>query len=346
MITPPTIGLAPPLNTNALLTLPAYPKEEQSTKLVDKQGRILSKLRLSITDACQFHCFYCLPKPLPFLPSQKILTVEEFFYLTSQFVSLGVNTLRVTGGEPTIHPQFITIMEKLSKLKPSSSHSFLKLTTNGEKLGEYLPQLFDLGCHSINISLDSLDPYNFQKITGRKTFATVIDNILKAKNMGFQVKINVVVAKNYNDHEIIPFVKFSENEGLSVRFLELMNLGPIKPIYTESFISACEIKSVITEYTELKPLVRDLDSTSQDYSTTQGGSLGFIAPETEPFCSGCSRLRLSAEGVFRSCLMHETGVNLRGLSPTEIKTLIGNHIHTKPLTKIIESPLSMSKIGG
>lgn len=318
----------------------------QKTLLRDRHSRTFTKLRISLTDACQFRCFYCLPQPIPFLPSQEQLTPLEFKELASVFVELGVTTIRVTGGEPTIRPDFLTIVEKLAELNINSNESFLKLTTNGERLKNLLPQLYRLGCKNINISLDSLDPQTFFEITGRKTLLDILDNIQLAQNLGFRLKINVVVGKGHNDHELISFVQFAERENLEVRFLELMNLGAIKANYTKAFMAAPEMKKIIETYTSLIPRSQEEDSTSQNFSTQKGAQIGFIAPESQPFCGSCSRLRLTAKGIFRSCLMHEEGIDLRGFHRQQVKDKILQHIHTKPIQKLPESKLSMNQIGG
>lgn len=310
--------------------------------LVDPSGRIMRKLRISIIDACQFRCFYCLPHGAAFMPQKQWLTPTEITDIANDFVKLGITHLRVTGGEPTLRPDFLKIMELLRTIP----NIHLGLTTNGENLSSLLSPLKELALDALNISLDSLDPHTFEKINQRKTFTTVWDNIHHAIDMGFLVKINAVITRTTNFSELMSFVEFAEAHPIEVRFLELMNLGPVQKIYTDEFVSAAEMMQTLSQYRSLSALPIPLDHTAKVYATDRGGRIGFIASESQPFCSSCSRLRLSPNGEVRACLMHNKQVSLRHKSTFEREHIIRSILPFKPTIKIETQQTAMYRIGG
>ena len=311
-------------------------------RLTDPHGRGIRKLRVQLTDACNFRCFYCMPLGTPFRPSNTLLAPDEIGEICASLHALGIEEIRVTGGEPTVRPGFDAIMAKLAAIPWRK----FGLTTNGYLLQSKLPMLRDLGCRHINISLDSLEAERFRDITGGGDFRTVVDSILAAKDMGFEVKINAIVFRGLNDGELPAFADFSARHGIEVRFLELMRVGPSADRHGERFVPADEMMEVLSRHGELIPVSSPEDSTSFGFRTAQGARLGFIASESKPFCGACSRLRLSATGKLRSCLFADTGVELRGRDPLEFPELVHEVMGMKPTGRLPHILQPMNQIGG
>jgi cyclic pyranopterin phosphate synthase len=315
----------------------------EKKRVIDSYQRHIHKLRVQLTDACNFRCFYCMPENIKFKPHKDLLTPKEIFNICSILnEDFGVDELRITGGEPTIRPEFEEIVTLLSQINAKK----LGLTTNAFILNEKLPFLKNTNCKNINISLDSLKKDNFNKITKGNYFNRVFKSILDAKEMGFNVKINTVLLRGINDNEILDFVKFSSKYDIEVRFLELMKIGMGYENNNDLFISASEIIKKIKEEEKLKPIKVSNDSTSFNYITSSGGKVGFIASESMPFCSSCSRLRLSATGKLRACLMSESGIDLKNKSRDEYREILYSVIAMKPFQRIDHIEQVMNQIGG
>jgi cyclic pyranopterin phosphate synthase len=307
--------------------------------LIDKEGRKITKLRVSLTDKCNLRCHYCMPVDQAFMDESKYLSPDEITSVVSELKELGLQEVRLTGGEPLMRKSFPEIVEKLASLNLKK----LSLTTNAIFLDRYLSLLKDHRVFHLNISLDSLDPENFKKITHGNHFEKVISNIRAAVSMGFSVKLNAVMMKGINDHEVNQFVKFSENESVEVRFLELMKIGYARSNQNETFISARELIRNIQNEFQLKAITSPLDSTSFNFVTENGGQIGFIASESEPFCGHCSRWRLSADGILRACLFKDEGLDIRVRDRSVIyQELLG----MKPNHRISEVSHTMNAIGG
>ena len=305
-------------------------------------GRPLTKLRVSLLDACNFGCVYCMPATAAFCHKEDYLSSDEISEIVGNLVNYGVEEVRLTGGEPTLRHDLADVVEKLGKL----SLKKISLTTNASRLLQFLPALADGPCRSMNISLDSLEPDNFKKITTHDGLGRVLDTIERARAMGFKIKINTVVMKGINHHEVKNFVRFAERENIEVRFLEVMNIGVVRPHFQEWHYSGHDILRDIESEFGLSPVQMPADSTAQVFTTAQGGRVGLIASESMPFCGGCSRLRLSSKGVLRACLMKEDGKNLRGVQPSEYAPLLQEIALMKPMTRIKEIPEPMYQIGG
>lgn len=271
------------------------------------------------------------------------LSVDEIVQITSKLIDRGVDELRLTGGEPLLRPEFIEIARRLSELQ------FKKygITTNGELLDHFLQDIKQYtGIQSINISIDSLDPDNFAKITKGGHLNRVLSGLHQALNLGFPIKVNAVLMRGVNDHEWKDFLHFSENTGVEVRFLEFMKIGPMQDKYTEFFMPAAEMLETIRQHDELTPIVVPKDNTSFNFKTKHGAQLGFIASESQSFCSQCSRLRLTATGELRPCLFKNTGISLRGLSDTKLDQAITEIAGAKPMERIASISQAMHAIGG
>jgi GTP 3',8-cyclase len=310
--------------------------------LQDQHGRIIRKLRLSLTDKCNLRCNYCMPVDQQFMSEDNYLTPLEYEKVVGELVELGVEEVRLTGGEPLMRKSFPEIIQRLSQLKLKK----LSLTTNGILLDKYFEDLKDTGIFHLNVSLDSLNPVNFKQITYGNHCQKVKENVIKAAALGFVVKINMVVMKGVNDHEILDFVNFSSQHGIEVRFLELMRIGHACGPQDHQFISAKEMLRVIEAQHLLKAITMPSDSTSFNFLTDSGAQLGFIASESQAFCGACSRWRLSADGILRACLLKEDGVALKGLKTEERFKAYQQLLGMKPLMRPLEVAHSMNAIGG
>lgn len=314
--------------------------------IIDSHGRVMKRLRLSLADKCNFRCIYCMPEDVKFVKDDQLMSREDIFRISKDLVSFGINQIRLTGGEPTLRPDFIEIVKDLSLLELEK----LSVTTNGFHIGQYLEELKETKCQSINFSLDSLYEENFRKMTRSHSFYKVYDNIIKAHNLGFKVKVNVVVMKGYNDHEIGDFVKFSARTGIEVRFLESMKIGVMtdyhKGSYEDFFMSADEMITMIKKEWSMTEIERKWSSTSFSYDIENGAKVGFIASESKPFCGDCSRLRISATGIFRPCLMIDHGINIKELNKEELYNVVSHRIEEKPMTRIEQTTSSMYQLGG
>jgi cyclic pyranopterin phosphate synthase len=220
------------------------------------------------------------------------------------------------------------------------------LTTNGYLLGGKLPLLRDLGCRHLNVSLDSLEEDRFRAITGSAHFREVLAAILKAKDMGFEVKVNAIVFRGLNDGELPDFLRFSSRHGVEVRFLELMRVGPAAGEHGGRFVPAGEMIERLRAEAELIPVDAPADSTSFGFRTPDGARIGFIASESKPFCGACSRLRLSATGKLRACLFSEAGVELRGRDPLDYPEILQEVMALKPTGRLPRILQPMNQIGG
>lgn len=307
--------------------------------LTDHFGRKIRKLRLSLTDKCNLRCHYCMPVDQVFMDESKYMTTSEMVEVVKELQGLGLEEVRLTGGEPLMRKSFPEIIEKLSGLGLKK----LAITTNGIYLDKYLELLKRNRIFHLNISLDSLDTDNFKKITKGNHLPRIISNIRQAVSLGFVVKINTVIMRGVNDHEVMDFVKFSEEESVEVRFLELMRIGHANSEQEKQFITARELVQRIKEEHKLTTVTMPLDSTSYNFVTENGGQVGFIASESEPFCGQCSRWRLSADGILRACLFKDDGRSVRVENRQEIyQELLG----MKPVFRPREVGHSMNAIGG
>lgn len=305
--------------------------------LIDQHGRRIRKLRLSLTDKCNLRCHYCMPVDQKFMDESKYMTPDEIIESLTELKSLGLEEIRLTGGEPLMRKSFSEIVKRIGEL----NFKKLGLTTNGIFLDKYLDVLKEARVFHLNISLDSLDEDNFRRITFGNHYKKVIENIRLAVSQGFVVKINTVMMKGVNDHEIQDFVRFSESESVEVRFLELMRIGHAREEQNSQYISAAQMMKTIGP---MKAISMPHDSTSFNFVTEEGGQIGFIASESQPFCGQCSRWRLSADGVLRACLLKDDGLSIRGIENR--MEIYQNLLGMKPYQRPLEVSHSMNLIGG
>lgn len=282
--------------------------------LRDSYNRTITDLRISLTDRCNFRCFYCLPNGEPPLARKEtILTFEEIEQIAQVFVSLGVEKIRLTGGEPMLRRNIETLVMKLSKLKPQLKD--LALTTNGFDIPRRAGALKDAGLDRMTISLDTLETRRFREITGVDKLEEVFEAIEAAKSHGFEpVKINAVIVRGVNDNELVDFAAFARNAGVEMRFIEYMPLDSGHEWQRSQVVPGREIFEKINAIYPLK--LRNAERGSEtawkyEFADGEPGGIGIIAPVTEMFCGQCSRIRLTADGQIRTCLFSTAEHNLR-----------------------------------
>ena len=329
--------------------------------LRDAYGRAIRDLRVSLTDRCNFRCFYCLPhgEP-PIAPKEQMLSYEEIDYVCDIFVSLGIEKIRLTGGEPMLRRDIETIVRKLARLKTNGLID-LALTTNGYFLPDRAHELKAAGLDRVTISLDSLKQDVFKRMTGVDVLDRVLAGIAAAKDAGLEpIKINAVIVRGHNESEVADFAAFAREYDVKMRFIEFMPLDSGHEWSRADVVSGKEIRDRISERFPLVKLAVNRGSeTSARYRFADGapGEIGIIAPVTEPFCGACSRIRLTADGQIRTCLFSTVEHSLRdvirsGATRGEIVEYIESVILKKEPRHFINDPgfvapsRTMSFIGG
>jgi GTP 3',8-cyclase len=332
----------------------------KSGVLRDSYNRPIRDLRVSLTDRCNFRCFYCLPhgEP-PIAPKEQMLSYEEIEYVCEIFVSLGIEKIRLTGGEPMLRKDIETIIAKLTRLKPALND--LALTTNGYFLPERAQSLKDAGLDRVTISLDSLKRDIFKRMTGVDVLDKVLAGIAAAKKAGLEpIKINAVIVRGHNEDEVADFAAFAREHDVKMRFIEFMPLDSGHEWSRADVVSGKEIRDRISErFPLVRVEVARGSDTSSRYRFADGapGEIGIIAPVTEPFCGACSRIRLTADGQIRTCLFSTVEHSLRdvvrsGASRDEIVDYIEAVVLKKEPRHFINDPgfvapsRTMSFIGG
>jgi GTP 3',8-cyclase len=337
-------------------------KELQNNPVLrDSYGRAIRDLRVSLTDRCNFRCFYCLPhgEP-PIAPKEQMLSFEEIEYVCEIFVSLGIEKIRLTGGEPMLRRDIETIIRKLSRFKTAGLID-LALTTNGYFLPERARSLKDAGLDRVTISLDSLKRDIFKRMTGVDVLEKVLAGIAAAKEAGLEpIKINAVIVRGHNESEVADFAAFAREHDVKMRFIEFMPLDSGHEWSRADVFSGKEIREQINErFPLVKVNVARGSETSARYRFADGapGEIGIIAPVSEPFCGACSRIRLTADGQLRTCLFSTVEHSLRdvvrsGASRAEIVEYIESVVLKKEPRHFINDPgfvtpsRTMSFIGG
>lgn len=286
-------------------------------KIVDKFGRPMRDLRISVTDRCNFRCTYCMPKEIfgddyAFLPQSEILSFEEISRLTQTFAYLGVKKIRLTGGEPLLRKDLSILVEQLYAIDGIED---IGLTTNGVLLGKYAKDLYMAGLRRLNVSLDALDPMIFGQLNGRNTKPDIIlRNIHQAQQLGFHIKVNMVVQKDVNEVEILPMAQYCKENGLTLRFIEFMDVGNDNGWSFERVVSKKEILNLLMTEHELEPVDPDyFGEVAKRYRYKRSEvEIGFISSVSESFCSSCTRARISSDGKLYTCLFASDGYDLRG----------------------------------
>ena len=303
--------------------------------LVDDFGRRIRYVRLSVTDRCDFRCVYCMSEEMTFLPRNEVLSLEEIALLARAFVELGVEKIRLTGGEPLVRRDIGKLVDEIGALEGLKDFS---MTTNGAGLAKHAAQLKAAGMSRLNISLDSLDPERFKALTRTGDLNKVIAGIRAAREEGFRIKLNAVVLKGRNDHEVVSLVEFAREEGLDISFIEEMPLGQVSDHgRDETFCSSDDVQARIETRYPLIPTLEDSLGPARYFRMADSESrVGFISPHSHNFCSTCNRVRVTVEGRLLLCLGNEHSLDLRDIMrrhPGDIEPLkaaIIDAMHLKP----------------
>ena len=304
------------------------------TGLSDSFQRPIDYLRISVTDRCNLRCIYCMPAEGVHLMSHgDILSYEEIYKVAEAAAKLGIKKLRITGGEPLVRAGLPRLVQMLAQIDAIDD---ISLTTNGTLLANYAAELKSAGLRRVNVSLDTLKPDRFKEITRYGNLADVLGSIEVAKSVGLiPTKINMVVMSGINDDEVIDFATKTITEGWHVRFIEHMPFGENTNIL--SFVSVSEMRQRLAVLGELEPCSFKGNGPAKYFRLPQAkGTIGFITPVSEHFCFHCNRLRLTADGKLRPCLLSEEEIDLRqplrsGISSAELKRLIKKAVANKPL---------------
>lgn len=283
--------------------------------LIDSFGRVHNNLRISVTDRCNLRCFYCMPADnVQFMDRVELLTFEEITRFVRAVVPLGIHELRLTGGEPLVRKDLHRLVDMLTSIPGITD---VGLTTNGLLLADQAADLYAAGLRRINVSLDALDPVRFKQFTRREGHEKVLEGIRVAQQAGFDpIKINAVSVRGLTEAEIVPFGQFARDTGLEVRFIEYMPLDAENAWERDKVLFAAEIIDRLSqEIMPLTPLPTDDPSApATDYVFADGiGRIGFIASVSQPFCSQCNRIRLTADGKLRNCLFSLEETDVRGI---------------------------------
>jgi cyclic pyranopterin phosphate synthase len=295
------------------MTVNAFPLPPASSALVDPYGRAINYVRVSVTDRCDFRCVYCMADDMTFLPKRDLLTLEELDRLCSAFVARGTRKLRITGGEPLVRRDIMTLFRGLSRHLASGALSELTLTTNGSRLAQHAGELAACGVRRINVSLDTLDPERFRAITRRGDLAQVLAGIEAARQAGLQVKLNVVALKDVNSGELFDLVSFAHDRGMDITFIEVMPMGEIETHRADQYWPLTEVRAALGERYTLDASGYHTSGPARYFTAREtGGRIGFITPLTHNFCESCNRVRVTCTGTLYMCLGQDDAADLRG----------------------------------
>ncbi len=330
---------------------------EQKRRAVDRFGRMINYLRISLTDKCNLRCVYCMPEDMVFRPKHELMQDDELRTFVRVFADLGFHKFRLTGGEPTVRHNIVEICDFIAHTPGVQS---LSMTTNGILLDKLAQPLADAGLQRVNVSIDTLDPERFKRITRWGTLDEVWDGIEAAERAGLTpIKLNAVVVRGFNDQDVTELAKLTLDHDWQVRFIEMMPFGDVATFAQEQIITDAQIRERIAE--EYMPLELSdsgkLDGEARIYRFPGAkGEVGFISTVSAPFCATCNRARLTADGVLRLCLLRDKEVNLlgplrAGASEEDLKDIILEGIWWKPWGHGLaedEIPVKrvMSQIGG
>ena len=289
-------------------------------KLIDRFGRVIDYIRLSVTDRCDFRCVYCMTEDMTFLPRKQILSLEELYQVAKAFTELGVKKIRLTGGEPMVRSDVMTLIEQLGALPGLEE---LLLTTNGAQLGKFAEPLKKAGVNRINISIDSLDAERFKRISRVGKLDKVLAGIDAANAAGFErIRLNSVIMKGYNEDEVLPLTEYALQRNIDIAFIEEMPLGEASDHNREDTTCSNEwVKQVIAENYELVESAERTAGPSRYVQVVGHNSrIGFISPVSHNFCADCNRVRVTVEGRLLLCLGNEHSIDLRAILRDGTKT--------------------------
>jgi len=305
----------------------ALPLSSEMPTVTDTFGRPLRSLRISVTDRCNLRCKYCMPEEeYAWLPRETLLSFEEMCALTELFTELGVDKVRLTGGEPLLRKDLSTLIRMLLE---NPRIKDLALTTNGVLLAEQAQAFHDAGLHRVTVSLDTLKPERFKALTRRDSFQQVLEGIEMAVRVGFKgLKFDTVAILGYNDDELVDLIEYGKRFGGEVRFIEYMDVGGATDWSMDKVLSRAAILRLLSQhYGPIEPVLEKSSAPAQRFALPDGTTFGIIASTTTPFCATCDRSRLTADGMWFLCLYATEGIDLRqllraGASRDEIKALL------------------------
>ena len=322
----------------------------------DSYGRRINYLRISLTDACNLRCVYCMPEQMKFRPRQELMTDEEILFLVRVGASLGVNKIRLTGGEPTIRPNIVELVRAMARVPGIKD---LAMTTNAVLLDKLAQPLAEAGLSRVNISIDTLDPEKFHRITRWGNIDEVWRGIRASEAAGLTpVKLNCVVVRHFNDEDVIDLARLTLENDWDVRFIEMMPFGEVSDFQQSNVVSYREIREQVEQvFGQLEEASYDYVDPSRPFRIPGAmGTLGFISSVTEPFCQGCGRVRLTADGKLRLCLLRDDEVDLlsplrNGAGFEEMRQLMRDGAFHKPwghslAQGIFAENRAMNQIGG
>ena len=281
--------------------------------MIDPFGRNISYLRVSVTDRCDFRCTYCMSEDMSFLPKKDVLSLEELERLCSVFIKLGVKKLRLTGGEPLVRKNIMSLIQALGKRLDSGDLEELTLTTNGTQLHKYSKDLFDYGVRRVNVSIDTLDPEKFAEITRWGKLENVLRGIEAADNAGLKLKLNVVALRGTNDEELPDIVKWASDKGYDITIIEVMPMGDIgSENRINQYLPLSMVRSNLSKYFTLRDIDYKTGGPARYVEIMETGTkIGFITPLTHNFCESCNRVRLTCTGTLYMCLGQEDAADLK-----------------------------------
>ncbi|TDM02316.1 GTP 3',8-cyclase MoaA [Macrococcus carouselicus] len=285
-------------------------------QITDKLGRPIRDLRISVTDRCNFRCTYCMPKEIfgddyVFMPKDELLSFEELVRIATQYAALGVKKIRLTGGEPLLRRDLPDLIRQLNKIPGIED---IGLTTNGLLLKKHGQALYDAGLRRLNVSLDALDE-TFEQVNGRGIKAdTILEQIDYANTLGFDIKVNMVIQKGMNEHQMVPMVSYFREKKITLRFIEFMDVGNDNGWNFDKVITKSEMIDYLSEVFDIAPVPpKYFGEVAKYYQHDNGAKLGFITSVSESFCSSCTRVRLSSDGKIFGCLFATGGFDLKRL---------------------------------
>ena len=280
--------------------------------MIDPFGRTVDYLRVSVTDRCDFRCVYCMAEDMTFLPKRDLLTLEELDRLCTAFIDKGVKKLRLTGGEPLVRKNIMSLFRALSRHLTSGALEELTLTTNGSQLSKYAQELVDCGVKRINVSIDTLDHEKFHKITRWGRLGKVMEGLESAHRAGLAIKINAVALKEVNEFEIPEMMRWAHGEGFDLTLIETMPLGEIEEDRTDQYLPLSLVRRRLEQDFTLTEIPYKTGGPARYVEVSEtGGRLGFITPLTHNFCESCNRVRVTCTGTLFMCLGQEDAADLR-----------------------------------
>ena len=280
--------------------------------LVDKFGRAITYLRVSVTDRCDFRCVYCMSENMTFLPKRELLSLEELDRLCSAFIARGVKKLRLTGGEPLMRRDIMLLFRSLSRHLANGALEELTLTTNGSQLTRFAAELAACGVRRINVSLDTLDAEKFRTVTRWGEMAKVLAGVEAAQAAGLAVKINAVALKGTNEEEIPRLMEWAHGRAMDLALIEVMPLGEVEPERVDQYLPLSLVRARLAERYTLEDIDYRTGGPARYVRVKEtGGRLGFITPLTHNFCEGCNRVRVTCTGTLFMCLGQDDSADLR-----------------------------------